>query len=137
MTESISEASAAASATALQTSVPVQIASDLHLEFFASKLDEAGREAKFSELIKPAAPILALLGDIGVLGTPNTASGQDGTAVHTNTKIVNESSLSVVDIYCKSNSNCSLGNLTDNSTHARWSCQTHLDCLYLVVLLAV
>ena len=81
MTESLSEASAAASAATPQISVSVQIASDLHLEFFASNLDEAGREAKFSELIKPAAPILALLGDIGVLGTPGTTAEQDGTKI--------------------------------------------------------
>ena len=80
---SVSEASAAASAVvaAAQSSVSVQIASDLHLEFF-SKLDETEYEVKFSELITPSAPILALLGDISALGTPDKTTGQGNLNTH-------------------------------------------------------
>jgi ankyrin repeat protein len=39
--------------------VSIQIASDLHLEFFHGAID-------FSSIILPSAPVLALLGDIGI-----------------------------------------------------------------------
>lgn len=43
----------------------VQIASDLHLEFLSS-LPQADQDAKLSAMIVPSAPVLALLGDIGI-----------------------------------------------------------------------
>ena len=41
----------------------IQIASDLHIEFFGGSID------KVPELIKPQAPVLALLGDVGLACT--------------------------------------------------------------------
>eukprot|EP00931_Biecheleriopsis_adriatica_P101326 TRINITY_DN76490_c0_g1_i1.p1 TRINITY_DN76490_c0_g1~~TRINITY_DN76490_c0_g1_i1.p1 ORF type:complete len:407 (-),score=19.75 TRINITY_DN76490_c0_g1_i1:199-1380(-) len=43
----------------------LQIASDLHLEHY-SKLSEIDQNTKFSQIIVPSAPVLALLGDIGI-----------------------------------------------------------------------
>mmetsp|Transcript_11211 Transcript_11211/g.19678 ORF Transcript_11211/g.19678 Transcript_11211/m.19678 type:complete len:453 (-) Transcript_11211:45-1403(-) len=48
----------------------LQIASDLHVEFFSS-LGQADQDAKLAAMIAPKAPVLALLGDIGIPTHPN------------------------------------------------------------------
>ena len=47
-------------------SVAVQIASDLHLEFYSCPAEDAWREEELDRMIVPRAPVLALLGDIGI-----------------------------------------------------------------------
>jgi hypothetical protein len=54
--------SAAAAAASATQGLRIQIASDLHLEFYRGSIPD--------DLIKPAAPVLALLGDIGLPDDP-------------------------------------------------------------------
>ena len=49
--------------------IKIQIASDLHLEFIR------GRTPNLDEVLTPSAPVLALLGDIHVMGAPHHAEG--------------------------------------------------------------
>mmetsp|Transcript_57037 Transcript_57037/g.94823 ORF Transcript_57037/g.94823 Transcript_57037/m.94823 type:complete len:359 (-) Transcript_57037:240-1316(-) len=64
-------------AEAFETSAPLrlQICSDLHLEFYMK--DGSCRPPRVTELLKPTAPVLALLGDISLLDSETCASAME------------------------------------------------------------
>lgn len=52
-------------------SVPIQIASDLHLEFYSHPSGGLGIAEELDKVIVPSAPVLVLLGDIGIPTHPS------------------------------------------------------------------
>jgi len=54
--------------------VEIQIVSDVHVEFFRKTPKEDWKDI-FKDVVKPSAPILALLGDIGCPGVPDYDQG--------------------------------------------------------------